>query len=442
MKIFGIEFGGSQPPIDKVRTEPQAYSTPFMKVGAGNLSLPYIQQNVHKQGVIYFGQDNLFPQLLNQMYYTSPIHGAIVDFTVKAAIGGGFSVDNVGGDARAKVDFETFKRTHRLKNVVKEVARDLKLHNRCHFILKYSDSGKYLKAERVDPSTIRYRLDGDFEFSTDWSTNRDRKTIKAYRLGEPCTGERIYTYGEKGAGQDVYPLPTYSSALNWIFLDGEQSFLHKSNIQNSVFPSLVIRRPKRFGSRKEVDEFRDGLETNKGAENTGKVVVLTGDGFENTPEVVTISANNNDQLFIQTSKELKENICFAHEINPSIMGIKVAGSLGNAQELEMSYAIFEKNVVFPFRRMIEEVFNDLMFIAGIKGDFVINGFKIVGEEILEDENGISKTGELLNAMSPLLAGKVLNSLTINEVRSIAGLPPIEGGDELPSTQPMEGGQAE
>lgn len=124
------------------------------------------------------------------------------------------------------------------------------------------------------------------------------------------------------------------------------------------------------------------------------------------------------------------------------MGIKVAGSLGNAQELEMSYAIFEKNVVFPFRRMIEEVFNDIMFIAGIKGDFIINGFKIVGEEILEDENGISRTGELLNAMSPLLAGKVLNSLTINEVRNIARLQPIEGGDELPNTEPIEGGQAE
>ena len=439
MKILGIQFGA---PVDKVRTEPQAYSTPFMKVGKGNLALPFIQTAVQKQGAIYFGQDNLFPQLLNQMYYTSPIHGAIVDFTVKASIGGGFTVDNIGGDARAKVDFETFKRTHRLKTAVKEVARDLKLHNRTHFLLHFSDSGKYLKAERIDPSTIRYRSDGDFDYSSDWSAGRDRKTIKAYRLSDRCVGERLYTYGEKGAGQDIYPIPTYSSALNWIFLDGEQSFLHKSNIQNSVFPSLVIRRPKRFGSRKEVDEFRDGLETNKGAENTGKVVVLTGDGFENTPEVVTISANNNDQLFTQTAKEIKENICFAHEINPSIMGIKVSGSLGNAQELEMSYAIFEKNVVLPMRNAIEEVFNDLLFIAGLTGDFILNGYKIVGDEILEEENGISQTGELLNAMSPLLAGKVLNSLTINEIRAIAGQAPIDGGDELPSPQPMEGGQAE
>jgi hypothetical protein len=436
MRIFGIEFGAKKPEI--LRTEPQAYSTPFLKIGKGNLSLPFISDRLHKAGVIYFGQDNLFPQVLNQLYYTSPLHGAIVDFTCKAAIGGGFTVDNIGGDARAKVDFETFRRTHRLNVAVKHVARDLKLHGRVHFLIKRSQSGKYLKAYRLDPSTIRYRVDGDFEYSSDWSAMRDRRTIKCYKPNE-TPEEAIYTYGEAGAGQDFYPIPTYSSALNWIFLDGEQSMLHKSNIQNSVFPSLVIRRPKRFGSKKEVEDFREGIQQNEGAENAGKVILLTGDGYENTPEVVTISANNNDQLFTQTSREIKENICFAHEINPSIMGIKVAGSLGNAQELEMSYAIFEKNVVFPFRAQIEYVFNDLLFIAGIKGDFVLNPFKIVGDEVLEDEGGISKTGELLNAMSPLLAGKVLNSLTINEVRSIAGLPPIEGGDELPTTNPMEGG---
>lgn len=385
MKILGIQFGGNTTPVDKVRTEPQAYSTPFMKVGAGNLALPYIQTLVHKQGVIYFGQDNLYPQLLNQMYYTSPIHGAIVDFTVKASVGGGFTVDNVGGDARAKVDFETFKRTHRLKNAVKEVARDIKIHNRCHFIFRFSDSGKYLKAERVDPSTVRYRLDGDFEYSSDWSTNRDRRTIKAYKYGEYCTGERLYTYGEKGAGQDVYPLPTYSSALNWIFLDGEQSFLHKQNIQESIFPSIIIRRPKRFTSRKEKDEFVEGLQRKKGAETAGHIMVLTGDGTDNLPDVIPAPVNQNDKLFLQTSKEIKDNICFAHEINPSIMGIKVSGSLGNAQELEMSYSIFEKNVVLPLREQVKEVFDDLLFIAELKGDFIVNEYKIIEGVVVEQK---------------------------------------------------------
>jgi len=36
--------------------------------------------------------------------------------------------------------------------------------------------------------------------------------------------------------------------------------------------------------------------------------------------------------------------------------------------------------------------------------------------------------EALNSMSPLVATKVLEMMTINEVRQLAGLPPVEGGD--------------
>jgi hypothetical protein len=113
------------------------------------------------------------------------------------------------------------------------------------------------------------------------------------------------------------------------------------------------------------------------------------------------------------------------------MGVKVAGSLGNAQELEMSYAIFEKNVVFPMRKQLENMYNELLQIANVNGTFNITGFKIIGEEIVGgEESKINKTGELLNAMSPLLANKVLDNLTINEIRRIAGLSDVPDGDQL------------
>jgi hypothetical protein len=427
MKILGINFSRNS----VVRTEQQAYSTPFGQIGDGNLSLPFIQSQVHKAGVIYFGQDNLFPSVLDQMYYTSPIHGAVIDFTVMAVIGGGFTVDGLT-DGKDKVAFGVWSRRNKVDRNLETVARDYKMHARVHFLLHYSDSGKFLFMERLQPASIRYRFDGNYEFSSDWSTGKERRFLEAYHPAKVGKyKEMLYTFGEVGAGQDIYPIPTYSSALNWCYLDGEQSYFHKSNLQNSIFPSLIIRRPKRFGSKKEVEDFKDGLMNNKGAKNAGKVFVLTGDGMENTPEVVTPSAQNNDKLFEGTSKELKDNICFAHKINPSIMGVKVAGSLGNAQELEMSYAIFEKNVVFPMRRQLENMYNELLQIANVNGTFNITGFKIIGEEIVGgEESKINKTGELLNAMSPLLANKVLDNLTINEIRRIAGLADVPDGDKL------------
>jgi hypothetical protein len=387
MKIFGIEL--SRQKSDVVRTEPQSYNTPFLKIGKGNLSLPYIQSNVTKTGVIYFGQDNLFPQMMAQMYYTSALHSSIIDFTVNAVMGGGVEIVPKVKSAMSEVDARVFFTKVGGKKVFNLLDRDYYMHRRCHMFVHYSDSGKFLKAERVDPTQIRYRFDGMFEFCEDWSNNRGRRTIPAYNPAGNM-GCVLYTKQDQSPAQDHYPLPAYSSALNWCFLDGEQSYLHKSNIQNSVFPSVYIRRPKRFSTKEEIQTFIDGVQGKSGAENAGRVGVLTGDGFENTPEVVQVSTNNNDNLFTQTSKSIQDNICFAHKINPSIMGIKVAGSLGNAQELEMSYAIWEKNVVYPERETVEEIGKELMHIAGVEGTFEIKEFSIIGKSEIVEETKIEE----------------------------------------------------
>jgi hypothetical protein len=419
-----------------VRSEQQAYSTPFMKIGKGDLALPYITNYNYSVGYVHFGADNLYPQILNQLYYYSPIHNACIDFICNAVLGGGVTLEG-DGSVKTQVEHKAFMSRHNINKLARKVVGDFKRHDRVHVLLSFSGSGKFLKMKLIDPSYIRYRFDGNFDYSSDWSTRANYRTIEAYHPAKKCE-EMLYTYGEPGAGQDFYPIPAYTTALNWIYLDGEQSLLHKSNIQNSIFPSLAIRRPKRFGSKKEVTDFIDGLQGNKGAENGGNVMVLTGDGFDNTPELVQVSANQNDNLFLQTSKEIKDNICFAHKINPSIMGVKVQGSLGNAQELEMSYSIFEKNVVKPMREEVEQILNELLRIAELDGKIKINGYKIIGEEIVEEDAIDNKTGELLNAMSPLLANKVLENLTINETRALAGLKPIEGGNKLPvATEPTQ-----
>jgi hypothetical protein len=360
-----------------VRSEQQAYSTPFMKIGKGDLALPYITNYNYSVGYVHFGSDNLYPQILNQLYYYSPIHNACIDFICNAVLGGGVTLEG-DGSVKTQVDHKAFMSRHNINKLARKVVGDFKRHDRVHVLLTFSASGKFLKMKLIDPSYIRYRFDGNFDYSSDWSTRANYRTIEAYHPAKKCE-EMLYTYGEPGAGQDFYPIPAYTTALNWIFLDGEQSLLHKSNIQNSIYPSMVVRRPKRFGSKKELTDFVDGLTASKGAENGGNVMVLTGDGMENVPEVVTFSPAQNDNLFLQTSKEIKDNICFAHKVNPAIMGIKVQGSLGNAQELEMSYAIFEKNVIAPMKSEIEEIFADLLRIAEVDGILKINDFRIIGD---------------------------------------------------------------
>jgi len=212
MKILGIEFGSKK--IGAVRTESQAMNTPFLKVGKGNLSLPFIQSAVHSQGMIYFGEQNLFPQLLNQMYYTSPLHSSIVDFSVNPITGGGVGITPTEDTAEARIDVKVFSNKTKYTKLNATLTRDYYGHRRVHVLLKFSQSGKFLTMKRVDPSQIRYRFDGDFEYAEDWSTQQGRRKIWKFNPAKPC-GEMLYTYQDRTPGQDYYPIPSYSTALNW-----------------------------------------------------------------------------------------------------------------------------------------------------------------------------------------------------------------------------------
>jgi hypothetical protein len=87
--------------------------------------------------------------------------------------------------------------------------------------------------------------------------------------------------------------------------------------------------------------------------------------------------------------------------------------------------------------MVTEIFTELLNISRLKADFTIKNFQIINETIVEVEGDASKTQDALNAMSPLVATKVLDTMTPNEIRALASLPPVEGGDVVASQQPAQ-----
>lgn len=395
--FLGIKIGKEYNPIiqDVKGSDGKSlsFSTAFMNIGEGNLSLPYVSKFYSTNNIVMFGSDNLYPQLLNQLYYTSAIHGSSIDFITNAVIGGGYSWKNEKISSTDKVALLTFEKKFKFKKMVKSLTKDYYIHKRVCVSIIRNQEGKVLSMTRIDPAQIRnYSNLKNFVYSEDWSKGMlDSKVYKRYIPGCKET-ETLYVYQDETPGQDVYPIPNYNSILNWANLDGDIAYFHKSNIQNAVFPSAVIRRPKDFSSQDEIDEFQNLIGGKKGAGNGGRLIVLTGNGFDDVPEFEAISANSNDKLFENTNKDLKDNICIAHNINPSIMGIKVAGSLGNAQELEMSYSIFEKNVIMPIRDIMEEIFNDLIDIHRIANTIVINNFQIIEKAISEETKLESNKG--------------------------------------------------
>jgi len=396
----------------------QSFSTPFLKVGTGNLSLPTVWSRYLRNGFIPFGDDNLYPQLLNQMYYTSPLHGSIVDFKVQASIGGGYDIDFSKLTAVEKVRFYTISQWLNLDKMVNTVASELVIHDRVYFFVKLV-KGEVKGLEFVGSEKIRTNADKSVYFySEDYLNSTKALEYKPY--SKDCKeGKYILCFENCKAGQDIYPIPRYSSALNFAFLSGELSYLAKANIQNSVFPSFAMMFPKKPQSREEMDEIQGTVNKLKGAENAGKAVGFFANGKENLPELVSVPTNQNDKLFIEASALNTEQICFAHTIDPILMGVRTSGSLGNGSDIKQSYIIFEKNVIIPLRMRIMEIFNDIFKLCGIDVKIEIRNYQIINDAIVEVEK--NETVIALTALPDQIRALVLANMTPDEIRSLANL---------------------
>jgi hypothetical protein len=407
----------------------QSFSTPFLKVGGANLTLPYVNGRNQTNGYIPFGQDNLFPELLNQIFYSSPLHGSIVGYKVNAAVGGGFNIVADRLTPQDKLELYTLERKLNIKKIVPAVTQQLILHNRIYFKLCFDDKMKLTKIVNLSPEKLRVNLDRKrYYICDDWSSRIGVQEIRRYT---PTSRdyEQLFVYEVECIGQDYYPLPQYTSALNFAFLSGELSYFAKSNIQNSVFPSFAMMFPKRPQSEEEKNMIRNTIDRLKGAANAGKAVAFFANSQDQLPKIESLPTNGNDSLFQEASQLNTEQICFSHTIDPILMGIRTTGSLGNGSDIKQAYIIFEKNVVMPLRDMVSDIFNELLFIAKIDADFTINNYQIINEAIVELEGDTSKTNDALNSLSPLVATKVLETMTENEIRALASLPPVPGGDK-------------
>jgi hypothetical protein len=428
-------FVGSKPKATEVVEGYQSFSTPFGNVGNANLSLPYVNGRYQIAGYIPFGQDNMFPELLNQLYYTSPLHGAIVDFKTNAIVGGGYTLETAKMSNEDKLKLYTFEKKMKLNKTSKAIAQQLIVHHRVYFKLCYNKKGELYKIENVSPEKVRVARDKITYFMCDdWSARIDIVSIKKAHPANTDL-EQLYVYEIMTLGQEWYSLPQYTSALNFAFLSGELSYFAKSNIQNSVFPSFAMMFPKKPQSEEEKHMIKNTIDRLKGAANAGKAIALFANSADQLPKIESLPTNSNDKLFHEASALNTEQICFSHTIDPILMGVRTTGALGGGADIKQAYVVFEKNVVMPLRDQVEEIVNELLTLAKIPGVYMINNFQIINETIVEIEGDASKTSDAINSLSPLVATKVLNAMTPNEVRALASLPPIEGGDIIPTETP-------
>ena len=390
MKLFGYEFSKQAAKLDltNIPTKREESSQSFnWYPRQQDYTQPAIER-YNGNGYIYFGIDNLYPNVLNDLYNRSGLHSAIIDFKRNLISGAGYELEGEDGlTPMKKVELRQFvdliDGENSLQNALNDIVLDYVIHSTVYFKVYWnSDKSRILKMKRVEPSKLRIGVNpkdmeevNRYYYCFDWKNygQYPMTEIPKFSLDKNNNRVEIYRYINKNPTVNWYTLPQYSSGTNWMHLDAEVSNYHKSNIENAINPSMALKFYKLPANEEEKRDILTSIKKNfQGSSNTGRAMVFFADSKETAPDIEPIAVSNIDKQFSVTADQIQRNICYSHKMNPEIMGLKISGNLGNSNDLGQSMEIFNKSTIQPAQRDIEQIINSFLYINKIPVTFRLN----------------------------------------------------------------------
>jgi hypothetical protein len=329
-----------------------------------------------------YGQNNDYPQYLLDLFNKSAKHNAIIRGKVNYIVGNGWAGEQ---DMVKKVN-----REETLNDLTKKVALDLELFGGAYIQVIWSVmGGQVAELWHCDYTKIRTNKDNtQFWYKDDWKLTRNQEKAEIYNAFNPANpqGVQILYVKEYRPGMNVYSLPGYFGALNYIESDVEVSKHVLGNAQTGFSASKLITLPNGEPSPEEkrlVSRQFDNMYT--GADGKKYLLAFVND-LTRKPIVDDLGASDlTKEDFGRVDELIQTNIFSGHQItSPDLFGIAVPGQLGNRQQLRDSYEIFNNTYVRYKQMQIEGVFNMLGQYAGVTEELKLQPVDPIGIDFSEN----------------------------------------------------------
>lgn len=398
-------------------------------------------------GYIKYGENNDYPEYIVDLYNKSSKHSAIIKSKVHYITGNGWSG---GDDAQPFID--KANRVESLDDLTRKVSLDIEIFGGAYLEIIWDLAGSLAEIWHCDYTKIRTNKDNtQFWYKEDWKDNKVKPEVVAGFNPKQPVGKQILYVKEYRPNIGIYGLPSYFAALNYIESDIEVSKHILGNAQTGFSASKLITLPNGEPNDEEKRNVDQRLrKTYSGADGKKYMIAFVND-ISRKPVVDDLGTSDlTKEDFGKIDELIQTNIFSGHQVTtPSIMGIAEAGKLGSRTEMRDGYEIFKNTYVNAKQMHLEGVFNMLAKLKGIESEIKITPTEpigiefseativanMTGEEIrgklgLPTTEGAVKTqaqiiSENINLLSPLVANKVLESMTPDEIRSLAGLIPKE-----------------
>lgn len=338
---------------------------------------------VEKKGgyrYVEYGANNNYPDYLLSLFDESPKHGAIVKGKAKYIYGKGF---NVPAEKNANTKGESWNK------VFKKAVLDDEIFSGYYLQIIYNLLGKVKDVFHLEFYKVRVSKDlTKFYVKKDWKDSTEKIRCypafdNKYDKENPVKILFVYQYNPKA---DVYPKPEYFQGLNYIESDVQISRHILGNAKDGFVASTLINLNGGEPAEEQKEAVEKGLKNKFTGSEGDRVVIMFNKSKDNAAEILPLSSTMLTKEDFKPVNELIQQEIFAcHQVtSPTLFGISTPGALGQRNEIQDAYEIFNNTYVNERQQAHEEVFNKLFNLVGIPGKFNITPVEPLGFQLSED----------------------------------------------------------
>lgn len=399
------------------------------KITSINLSSNYTQvssdEKESSKGWVDYGDRNGFPQYCIELAEQSPVHGSLVRSISQMIAGKGVSSKDVGTASLIK--------SLKIDKAIDNTAVDLELHGGFFWQVVWTLGGEISYVEHLPFENCRIGINrdsGDINgvwYSNDWMNLKKRRNAPKFipLFSEKSKSEhprQVYFCFKNSSTANYYGKPDYVSSLNYIELSRQIALFHVNNIQNGLFPSMIVSMNNGIPeTQEEMDMVRHDIERNiSGAVNAGKFVLMFNENKDRAAEFTPFPITDADKQYQYLEDVCTRQIMIAHRVtSPLLFGIREGGGLGsNKDEMETALKIFNEQVIEPSQRLITDAVEEILQAANsASAVFIVSN----GEESEVDQLDANQMAAIVSIVEKVNSGALTSEQGSAILMSIYGV---------------------
>ena len=400
---------------------------------------PVIEESKKNEWVTY-GENNSYYTFLMERYKNSTTNNAIINNISRLIYGKGLSATDANKKPNEYAQMKAMISAEDLRKVV----LDFEMLGQAAFQVHYTaDRKKVQKLYHIPVHLLapeKCNKDGEIEayyYSNNWEDIRNYAPERIPAFGFGNEKVEILMVQPYSVGMKYFSYVDYQGGIPYAVLEEDISNYLINEVNRGFSGRIVVNFNNGVPTPEEQDIIKSKVLSQLSGTDGHKVIVAFNNNSESKTTVDAMPVNDAPDLYNQLSEECMRKIMLSHNVtSPLLFGIATTtGFSANADELQNSFILFDNMVIKPKQEVILEAIDQALAYNNVSLDLRF-------EELqpLDAEGDLTKTDEAekvitaINSLSPLVANKVLESMTPNEIRALVGLKAEAGGSDIAPVQ--------